>query len=475
MKKTKIVCTLGPATDQIQTIETLLKNGMNVARFNFSHGNQENHKKHIAMTRAASVNTGIPVGIMLDTKGPEMRLGTFKTDKVFLEEGQTFILTGRQIEGDETIVSVNHQVLAKEIKPGNQILLADGLIRLSVQSITDLDITTIVQNSGQMSNNKRVAVPGAHLSLPFLSEKDISDISLGIAEEIDFIAASFVQCADDILAMRAVLDAHQAPIQIIAKIENAEGVNNLGKILTVADGVMVARGDLGVEIPAEEVPLIQKKIIKLCNQVGKPVITATQMLESMTVNPRPTRAEASDVANAILDGSDAIMLSAETASGNYPVEAVKTMTSIAQYTESALDSEKSLTRFGYSQTNTTNAICHATVQISHELNAKGIITATESGFTARMVSRYRPKAAILAVTPHLKTIRRLQLVWGIIPIQGAPQKNTDAMTKEAIQRAIEERFIQKGDLVVVTAGVPVGLTGSTNMIQVHIAGEENLL
>lgn len=472
MKKTKMVCTLGPATNTPEIIEALLRNGMNVARFNFSHSNHENQKKHMAMVRAVSAKTDIPVAIMLDTRGPEIRLGHFKNGKVFLQAGQRFILTGREVEGDEKIVTITHKTLAQEVSINNQILLADGLIRLTVQSLEDKDIITRVENSGEISNNKRVAVPGVNLSLPFLSEKDIADILLGITEEVDFIAASFVQRATDILAIRKLLHTNKSAIQIIAKIENAQGVQNIEEILDEADGFMIARGDLGVEIPAEEVPLIQKKIIKLCNQAGKPVITATQMLESMTVNPRPTRAEVNDVANAILDGSDAVMLSSETASGKYPVEAVKTMTSIAKCTESALDFENSLTKFGYQKTNTANAICHATVQISHELGAKGIITPTESGFTAQMVSRYRPEAAILAVTPHAKILRRLQLVWGVIPIQGKSSSNTDAMTKEAIQCCLQKKYLNDADLVVVTAGVPVGVTGSTNMIQVHIAGEE---
>ena len=470
MKKTKIVCTLGPSTSSQEVIEKLLVKGMNVARFNFSHGSHEGHRAQMGKVRAASEKTGIPVAIMLDTKGPEMRLGTFEKSPVFLQKDEKFVLTTRDILGNEQVVSVNHKGLAGEVKPGDSVLLSDGLVSLTVEDVVDgTEIVTRIENSGEMSNNKRVAVPGANLSLPFLSEKDREDLFFGIEEGVDFIAASFVQRAADVMAIKDLLKQKNASISVIAKIENAEGVKNMQEILDVADGFMIARGDLGVEIPAEEVPLIQKEMIRCCNRAGKPVITATQMLESMTSNPRPTRAEASDVANAILDGTDAVMLSAETASGKFPLEAVATMSSIACYTESALDTEESLSKIGFAKTDTTNAISHATVQISHELNAAGIITATESGFTAQMVSKYRPKADIFAVTPHLATIRKLQLVWGVTAIQGLAHKDTDAMTNEAIQKCLEKKCIALGDLVVVTAGVPIGLTGTTNMIQVHIA------
>lgn len=471
MKKTKIVCTLGPSTQTQEIIEELLLQGMNVARFNFSHGSHEGHRAHMRKVRKASAKTGIPVAIMLDTKGPEMRLASFKSSPVFLQKGQKFTLTARELAGDESIVSINHKNLPQEVKLGDSILLSDGLVRLTVENIVNMeDIVTRVENSGEMSNNKRVAVPGANLSLPFLSVKDKEDLLFGIEENVDFIAASFVQRAEDILLIKELLAERDASIPIIAKIENAEGVKNMQEILAAADGFMIARGDLGVEIPAEKVPLIQKQMIRLCNRAGKPVITATQMLESMTVNPRPTRAEASDVANAILDGTDAVMLSAETASGRFPVEATMTMSSIACHTETALNTEESLYKMVFeNKTDTTNAISHATVQVAHELNAAGIITATESGFTARMVSKYRPKSGIFAVTPHLETIRRLQLVWGVTALQGLAHKDTDAMTNEAIQKCLEKGCISPGDLVVVTAGVPIGFTGTTNMIQVHTA------
>lgn len=470
MKKTKIVCTLGPATDSSDTLDQLLINGMNVARFNFSHGTHADHQARIAAIRESSKRVGVPVAIMLDTKGPEMRLGCFINGKVTLQKGQQFILTTQDCLGDETIASVNHQHLPEEVQVGNKILLADGLIELTIQSIQKNHIITVVENTGMISDRKRVAAPGVSLGLPPVSEKDIQDIMFGIEQDIDFIAASFIQRASDVQLIRKILNDHHSTIQIISKIENAEGVKNMTEILEVSDGLMVARGDLGVEIPAEEVPLIQKEMIKLCNKLGKPVITATQMLESMISNPRPTRAEASDVANAILDGTDAIMLSGETASGQYPVEAVKTMSSLAKRTEQAIDCETALIHSGFKRTNTTDAISHACVQIAVELNIKGIIIPTESGFTAQMVSRYKPQPFIFAVTPHDKTIRRLQLIWGVIALKGKPSSNTDSMTKEAIQCCLNTGYIKIGDLVEVTAGIPIGTQGSTNMIQVHIAG-----
>lgn len=474
MKKTKIVCTMGPSTIQPEVIESLILNGMNVARFNFSHGDQQSHHLHMQRVKDVAAKLGVHIAIMLDTKGPEMRLGKFQNGKVLLEQGNPFILTGRDVIGDEHIVSINHKVLSKEVNIGDQILLSDGLVRLTITRIDGLDIITTIENSGEMSNNKRVAVPGANLSLPFLSDKDIADIEFGIKHDVDFIAASFVQRAEDIQSIKQLLNQHAASIQIIAKIENAEGVKNMDQILNLADGFMIARGDLGVEIPAERVPLLQKQMIKLCNQVGKPVITATQMLESMTVNPRPTRAEASDVANAILDGSDAIMLSGETASGAYPIEAVKTMTTIAKCIEPTLDTELSLSRYGYHKTVTTNAICHASVQVSHELNAKGIITVTESGTTAQMVSKYRPSAPIFAVSPYEKTLRKLQLVWGVMPLKGHKKaKSTKLMIRDAIDQCLAKQYVSHGDQVIITAGVPIGKVGTTNMIFVNTVGDDN--
>jgi pyruvate kinase len=471
LKKTKMICTVGPSTDKPGVLERMLKAGMNVARFNFSHGAHDDHAKRIAMVRTAAENVKRPVALMLDTKGPEMRVGKFTEGKVFLEAGQKFILTSRDVSGTKEVVSVNHKLLPQEVAPGNMILLADGLISLHVDAVEGDDILTTVQNSGELSNNKRVAAPGVAVNLPPLSEQDVKDILFGIEQDMDFIAASFVQRAADVLAIRKILEESNCQMDIIAKIENAEGVKNIDEILKVADGLMVARGDLGVEVPAEEVPLMQKMLIQKCNKAGKPVITATQMLESMVTNPRPTRAEASDIANAIFDGSDAIMLSGETASGKYPVEAVETMAKIAQRTEAALNYSHLLVQKGMNtQPTTTAAISHATVQVAHELGADAVITSTESGYTARMVSKYRPQAVIAAVTPHPKTLRRMLLLWGVVPILGTSTKNTDEMVNTAVTSAVSSGVIKDGDLVVITAGVPVGMSGTTNMIRVHVVG-----
>ena len=470
-KKTKIVCTVGPSTDKSDIVYTMLNAGMNVARFNFSHGTHADHAKRIAQVREAAVKCGKPVGLMLDTKGPEMRLGKFVDGKVELIQGQTFILTGREVAGTKDIASVSHKEFPSEVVAGNVILLSDGLVSLQVERVEEDNIITTVLNSGVIGNNKRVAAPGVNINLPPLSKQDVADILFGVSENMDFIAASFVQRAADILSIRRVLEAAKVHMDIIAKIENAEGVKNIDEILTVSDGLMVARGDLGVEIPAEEVPLVQKMLIKKANQAGKPVITATQMLESMMVNPRPTRAEASDVANAILDGSDAIMLSGETASGLYPVEAVETMARIALKTESAL-SYRDMRRaeIGSFACSTTDAISHATVQVAHDLAAAAIITSTESGHTARMVSKYRPSSSIVAVTPHEKTVRRLCLQWGVHPTLGPSFASTDELFANAISSSISTGLVKEGDLVVITAGLPVGTTGTTNLIRVHIVG-----
>jgi pyruvate kinase len=471
VKKTKIICTVGPSTDNADIIEKMLSEGMNIARFNFSHGSHGEHAKRIGLVREASEKTGKVVALLLDTKGPEMRLGKFTEGKVRLVAGQQFILTTRDVLGTQEISSVSHKLLPTEITPGNTVLLADGLISLHVNEIVEQDIITTVENSGEIGNLKRVAVPGVRLDLPFLSSADVADIVFGIEQNMDIIAASFVQRATDILAIRKLLEQANAAMEIVAKIENAEGVRNIDEILKVADGIMVARGDLGVEIPAEEVPVIQKMLIEKCNKAGKPVITATQMLESMITNPRPTRAEASDIANAIFDGTDAIMLSGETASGQYPVEAVKTMATIALRTEAAIDYTKMLLQKGVlTQCTTTEAISHATVHVAHELGADAIITATESGYTARMVSKYRPKAAIIAVTPSPKAVRRMQLQWGVFPVLGRSTHSTDEMVESSVLSALSAGKVKNGDLLVITAGVPVGTTGTTNMIKVHTVG-----
>lgn len=470
IKKTKIICTMGPSTDKPGVLDAMIASGMDVARFNFSHGSHEEQAGRIAKVREAAAKAKVPVALMLDTKGPEMRLGIVK-GKVQLNKGQKFVLTAREVEGDDNIVSVNHKLLPREVVPGNIILLADGMISLKVEAIEEEDIITTVINSGEISSRKRAAAPGVSLHLPPLSEQDVADILFGVKQGMDSIAASFIQRAADVLAIRKVLEDAGAEMDIIAKIENAAGVQNIDEILKVVDGVMVARGDLGVEIPTEEVPLVQKMLIEKCNQAGKPVITATQMLESMLNNPRPTRAEASDIANAIFDGTDSIMLSGETAAGQYPVEAVQMMAKIAIRTESGLDYSNILLAKGLNiQRTTTAAVSHATVQVAHELGASAILTSTESGYTARMVSRYRPAAIIVASTHHEKVARRCQQYWGVQPVIGPASTNSDALVNNAVNGAMSAGLVKEGDLVVITAGVPAGTSGTTNMIRVHVVG-----
>ena len=453
-KKTKIVCTMGPSTDTLEMVESLLRAGMNVARFNFSHGTHEEQAKRIELVRLASERTKIPVALMLDTKGPEIRLGLFKDGKVCLEEGQAFTLTTRDVEGTKEICSVNHAGLPEDVKDAKQILLSDGLVTLRIDSIDGTEIHTTVMNTGMMSNRKRVAVPGVSLSLPPVSEQDEKDLVFGCEMGVDYVAASFMQRASDVVAIRRILESKGADIRIISKIENEEGLNNLDDILEVSDGLMVARGDLGVEIPAEEVPVLQKMMIQKCNAASKPVITATQMLESMVTNPRPTRAEASDVANAILDGTDAVMLSGETAGGDYPLEAVTTMARIAKVTETSDLYVNSNHTVPLEEAKTTDAICSATVEVGRSMS----------------ISRHRPNCQIIAVTPHESALRRMQLYWGVKAIQGPSHSNSDEMVHCAMSAALGEGLIQSGDLVVVTAGVPSGLSGTTNMIRVHVTG-----
>jgi pyruvate kinase len=471
IKKTKIICTMGPSTGKPEIMEQLIKAGMNVARFNFSHGDHAEHSVRINMLRAAAAKKNIPVAVLLDTKGPEMRLGNFVEGKVTIEQGQKFILTSRDVEGTKEICSVNHRFLPQEVAPGNQILLSDGLICLAVDKVEGDDIHTTVLNTGVIGNRKRVAAPGVSVNLPPLSEQDIKDVLFAAKEGMDFIAASFIQRAADVLTIRKLLEEANSDIHIISKIENAEGVKNIDEIIKVSDGIMVARGDLGVEIPTEEVPLVQKMIIEKCNKMGKPVITATQMLESMINNPRPTRAEASDVANAIMDGTDAIMLSGETASGDYPVEAVQMMAKIAVRTEQGLKYSEILHNKGVlTQRTTTEAISHATVQVAYELGASAIITDTQTGYSARMVSKYRPLSNIVAVTPHERTVRKMLVMWGVQPVLRAAAKHSDEMVENAIGSAIASGIVSEGDLVVITAGVHATGTGTTNMIRVHVVG-----
>ena len=473
MKRTKIICTLGPGTDKPGILEKMLEAVMNVGRCNFSHGTHEAQLEIMNMLLDAAKRVNKTVALLLDTKGPEMRLGKFKDGKVRLTEGEQFIITTKELEGTKEIAMVNHKLLAQEVVPGNKILLSDGLISLNVERVEGDDIITTVLNSGDISTGKRVAVPGVAVNLPFLSEQDKNDIVFGIKNNMDFIAASFVQRAADILAIRELLNQHNYTMDIIAKIENEEGVKNIDEILEVADGIMVARGDLGVEIPTQEVPVVQKMIIEKCNKIGKPVITATQMLESMVTNPRPTRAEASDVANAIMDGTDAIMLSGETASGEYPVESVQMMATIAERMEQELKYTEILKAKGLEiGNNVTDAISHATVQVAHETKSKAILTASETGFAARMISKYRPSKPIIAVTPSEKVMRKMQLYWGVQGILGESFENSDNMAKKVAETALKSGLVQKGDMVIITAGVPVGKAGSTNMLRINILGED---
>ena len=467
MRKTKIICTLGPATDRKDLLVSIIKAGLDLARFNFSHGTHEECAKRIALLQEAAQEAGKIVGLVADTKGPEMRLGIFKNDKVVLTEGAAFCLTTEQIEGDEHISYVNYNGLHEEVKPGDEILLNDGKLTLEVVNIDGNKINTKVTNGGEISSRKRVAVPGAILKLPFMSEQDVSDITFAAEHHMDYVAASFVRNAHDVMEIRRLLESKNSSMGIIAKIENQEGVDNIDSILEVVDGVMVARGDLGVEIPAEEVPIVQKEIIAKCNAAGKPVVTATQMLESMISNYRATRAEASDVANAIFDGTDVIMLSGETASGSYPLEAVQTMAKIASRTEAALKYADILKRKGLEdRANLTAAISHATVQIAQELDINVILPITESGLTARMIAKYRPKAAVVAVSPKMESLRRMTLYWGVQPLLGQDIKGTDDLIADSAHKALAAGFIKMGDSVIVTAGMNVGKVGSTNLLKV---------
>lgn len=464
------MCTIGPTSETVEMLEKLIQAGMNVARLNFSHGNHEEHGLRIANIRQAAKNLNKTVAILLDTKGPEIRLGKLAAEKVTVNEGQEIILTTRDVTGEGNIFPVTYKGLPQDVAPGNTILIDDGLIGLEVKEVNQEDVICVVKNGGDILSNKGINLPGVEVNLPGVTEKDVSDIVFGIKQDVDFIAASFVRKPGDVLEIRRILEDHDADIDIIAKIESRSGVKNLDEILKVSDGIMVARGDLGVEIPAEEVPIVQKMIIDKCNKAGKPVITATQMLDSMMRNPRPTRAEASDVANAIFDGTDAVMLSGETASGKYPVEAVQTMARIASKSETVVKFNVRA-KGVLTQPTITDAISHASFSIAGDLKAAAIITPTTSGSTAKMVSKYRPKAPIVASTPSDKVKRKLCLVWGVHSVLVPKTTGTDEMVGKAVSAALKEHLIKCGDLVVVTAGVPAGNPGTTNLIKVHIVGE----
>ncbi len=469
MRKTKIVCTLGPATDKEDVLEQLIASGMNVARLNFSHGDYKEHKARMDKVKELRKKYNTQTAIMLDTKGPEIRLGLFEQGEVILKENQKFTLYCTEHPGNEEGVSITYQDLYQDVAEGTMILIDDGLVEMQVDEIKDKAIVCTVKNGGKISGRKGVNVPNVKLSMPFLSEKDKEDILFGIQEDVDFIAASFVRRADDIHKMRKYLNDHGGyDIHIIAKIENMEGVTNIDDILEAAEGVMVARGDMGVEIPYEEVPVIQKMIIKKGVNLGKQIITATQMLDSMMKNPRPTRAETTDVANAIYDGTGAIMLSGETAAGLYPVESLLTMIKIADRTEQDIDYGGRMKKCDATacSVDITTAISHATCTTAMDLNAAAIITVTMSGFTAGMISRYKPGCPIIGCSVNPRVCRQLNLSWGVAPLLIEREETADDLFDEASRAAEKAGYVKKGDIVVLTAGVPLGTVGTTNMIRV---------
>ena len=471
MRKTKIICTLGPSTDKEGVLRDLIANGMNVARFNFSHGSHEEHLGRLEKLKALREELGKPVAALLDTKGPEIRLKDFKNGVENLVAGQTFTLTTRDVEGTNEICSITYKDLPMDVEPNGTIMLDDGLIKLQIQTVNDTDIVCTVLNSGKIKNKKGVNVPGVHLSMPYMSQRDKDDIIFGIQQGYDFIAASFVRTAQDVYDIRNLLNQYDSNIRIIAKIENREGVNNIDSILAAADAVMVARGDLGVEIDFTELPGIQKTIIDRSFSFGKPIVTATQMLDSMIVNPRPTRAEISDVANAIYDGTSAIMLSGETAAGAYPVEALKTMSAIAERTEQEGFHLRGRTMdFNPGKISVSDATAHAACLTARDVNAAAIVTVSESGTTARLLSKYRPQQPIIACVMREQVQRQLSLSWGITPLMMSLAHSTDELIEMSTALAKENGYLHNGELAVVTAGVPVGVSGTTNMIKIHMVG-----
>ena len=474
LKKTKIVCTIGPASESPEVLEQLIKNGMNVARLNFSHGSHEEHLEKIKTIKRLRRKLNVPLGLMLDTKGPEIRIGTFEEKEYFLKPDDIFTLTTRDIVGNKNIVSVSYEGLPNDVEKGSIISIDDGLIQLEVIEIKDgTEIVCRVQNNGVISNHKGVNLPGRVTNLPAITPKDVDDIKFGIENGIDMIAASFIRKKKDIYDIRKVLEDHGGEdILILSKIESQEGVDNVDEIIEASDGIMVARGDLGVEIRTELIPLVQKEIIRKCNKAAKPVITATQMLDSMQRNPRPTRAETTDVANAIIDGTDCVMLSGETAAGKYPVEAVKTMRDICITTELSDDFEENIYQTEIDRKiTTTNAISKSTCTIASQLKAKAIITCTASGSTAKAVSKFRPRTNIIACTIDEKVARRLSVSWGVYPVIVEKAHETDELIERAIVGALKENYVQEGDLTVLTAGIPLGVSGTSNLIKVHVIGD----
>ncbi len=470
MRKTKIICTMGPATDDIEVLRAMARAGMNVARFNFSHGSHEEHKQRIDRVKAVREEYNLPIALLLDTKGPEIRTGDMQDGKIFLKKGEQIRLTPRACLGTPNKISITYPDLYQDVQAGTSILIDDGLIELRVEQTQEQDILCRVLNDGAVSNHKGINVPDVHLSIPYLSDKDKADIKFGIEQGVDFIAASFVRTADDVQQLRMLLDENGGGhINIIAKIENQQGVENIDGIVALADGVMIARGDMGVEIPAEDVPPIQKMLIKKVTLAGKQVITATQMLDSMMKNPRPTRAEVTDVANAIYDGTGAIMLSGETAAGLYPVEALTMMARIAERTEEDIDYRKRFfVRTRKANPDITDAICHATCTTAYDLNARDIVTVTKSGRSARMVARYRPSCGIIGCTPTKTVWYQLNLAWGVSPVLLEETDDVFDLFDSALETAKNQGLMQSGDIAVITSGVPIGVSGTTNMIKVQV-------
>lgn len=469
MRKTKIVCTIGPTSQDENVLRELIAAGMNVARFNFSHGTHEEHAAKLDRVRRISREMNQPVAVLLDTRGPEIRLRDFEGGRAQLAEGQKFVLTTEEIMGTAERAAITYKNLVKDVGPGDSILIDDGLIGLRVDEVTDTDITCTVLNGGPVSNHKGINVPGVTLSMPYIDEKDREDIIFGCERGFDFIAASFVRCRQDILEIREILKEHNSRMRIIAKIENLQGIENLEEIVAVSDGIMVARGDMGVEVAMEEVPILQKKMIKMAVHAGKDVITATQMLDSMMKNPRPTRAEATDVANAIYDGTTAIMLSGETANGAYPVEAVQTMARIAERAECDINYTDRMRKKAAAllTQDTTSSICHATCSIAAELGAAAIITVTMSGFTSGMIARFKPACPIIGCTTSRMVWRQMNLQWGVRPLLIAEENTAEELFREAVFAAREAGYVKEGDRVVLTAGMPLGVSGNTNMLRVE--------
>lgn len=470
MRKTKIICTLGPATDREGVLEQLIEAGMDTARMNFSHSTYDDHSRRLEQVREISRRHNKHVAVLLDTKGPEIRTKNFAEGSVKLQAGQDFVLSCDDIQGDDKGVSITYEELYREVKPGTVILVDDGLVEMEVNSVKGKNIHCTVKNDGIIANHKGVNIPGIHINMPYISEKDREDMIFGIKNDVDFVAASFVRSAEDVLEVRKLLDDNGGKdINIIAKIENREGVDNIDEIIEVSDGIMIARGDMGVELPCEEVPIVQKIIIRKVYEAGKQVITATQMLESMINNPRPTRAETTDVANAIYDGTSAIMLSGETAAGKFPVEAVKTMVRIAERTEKDINYKN---RFFHMEkkksTNTTDAICHATCTTAYDLGASAIVTVTKSGMSARMISRYRPDCKIIAGSTEEKVCRQLNLSWGVTPVLLKEKQDVFGLFEHAVEMGKKAGVLEVGQLVVITSGIPMGVSGTTNMLKVHV-------